>query len=58
MHPDLRPKVVRVLEALTQRGFQPKVFFAWRSVAVQLEIFKKGNTENSKLKQVKKESGL
>jgi hypothetical protein len=45
LHPDLRPKVVAVLEALTQRGFQPKVFFAWRSVAVQLEIFEKGNTK-------------
>jgi peptidoglycan L-alanyl-D-glutamate endopeptidase CwlK len=39
------PKVVAVLEALNRRGFQPKVFFAWRSVAVQLEIFKKGNTK-------------
>lgn len=44
MHPDLRPKVAAVLAALTKRGFQPKIFFAWRSVAVQLEIFKKGNT--------------
>jgi hypothetical protein len=41
----LRPKVTAVLEALARRGFQPKVFFGWRSVAVQLEIFKKGHTK-------------
>jgi len=45
MHPDLRPKVSAVIAALQQRGFQAKIFFAWRSVAVQLEIFKKGHTK-------------
>jgi hypothetical protein len=45
MHPDLRPKVTIVIAKLTARGFQPKIFFGWRSVAVQLEIFKKGNTK-------------
>ncbi len=44
MFPAMRPKVEAVLEGLKQRGFQPKVFFAWRSVAVQLELFRKGNT--------------
>jgi peptidoglycan L-alanyl-D-glutamate endopeptidase CwlK len=34
-----------VLAALQKRGFQAKIFFAWRSVAVQLEIFKKGHTK-------------
>jgi hypothetical protein len=42
--PALRPKVSEVLAALTKRGFQPKIFFGWRSVAVQLELLKKGNT--------------
>jgi hypothetical protein len=45
MHPDLRPKVTAVLAGLARRGFQPKIFFAWRSVAVQLDIFKKGHTK-------------
>jgi peptidoglycan L-alanyl-D-glutamate endopeptidase CwlK len=45
MHPDLRPKVEAVIAALQKRGFQAKIFFAWRSVAVQLEIFKKGHTK-------------
>ncbi|MBK9264413.1 MAG: M15 family metallopeptidase [Polyangiaceae bacterium] len=44
MFPAMRPKVEAVLEGLRQRGFQPKVFFAWRSVAVQLELYRKGNT--------------
>jgi peptidoglycan L-alanyl-D-glutamate endopeptidase CwlK len=39
MHPDLRPKVRNVLTALQQRGFQPKVFYGWRSVAVQLRLY-------------------
>lgn len=42
--PPMRPKVTTVLEELEQRGFQPKIFFAWRSVAVQLELFRKGHT--------------
>ena len=37
----MRPKVVRVLDALKAEGFKPKIFFAWRSVAVQLEIVAK-----------------
>jgi peptidoglycan L-alanyl-D-glutamate endopeptidase CwlK len=45
VHPDLRPKLNAVLAGLAKRGFQPKIFFGWRSVAVQLEIFKKGNTK-------------
>lgn len=45
LHVDMRPKVTAVLEGLRARGFQPKIFFAWRSVAVQLEIVKKGNSD-------------
>jgi len=45
MHPRLQPKVKNVLAALKKRGFQPKVFYGWRSVAVQLEIFKKGHSK-------------
>jgi hypothetical protein len=44
MNPLLRPKVEAVLAAPSGRGFHPKIFFAWRSVAVQLQIFAEGNT--------------
>src|SRR6185436_3267910 len=44
MHPDLRPKVTAVLKALQKRSFQPVIFFGWRSVAVQLEIYKRGDS--------------
>jgi hypothetical protein len=44
MHPDMRPKVKAVLEGMTARGFQPKIFYGWRSVAKQLEIVKEGNS--------------
>jgi hypothetical protein len=45
MHPELRPLVKEVVEGLTKRGFQPIIFFGWRSVAVQLEIYKKHHTK-------------
>lgn len=40
-----RPKVVKVLEGLKKKGFQPSIFFGWRSVKVQLELVKKGNSK-------------
>lgn len=45
MHPMLRPKVRAVVTALTQRGFQAKIFYGWRSVAVQLEIYLRGDSK-------------
>ncbi len=45
MNPMLRPKVQAVQAALTQRGFQPKIFYGWRSVAVQLQLFQQGNSK-------------
>ena len=45
MNPLLRPKVQAVVLALTQAGFQPKIFFGWRSVAVQLQLFNAGNSK-------------
>jgi|SRR5271157_1053134 len=41
----LRPKVQAILHTLTVQGFQPKIFFAWRSVQVQEQLFKQGNTK-------------
>ena len=45
MNPLLAPKVQAVLTALTKGGFQPKVFYGWRSVAVQLQLFTAGNSK-------------
>ena len=45
MHVDLRPKVQAVLDALKQSGFEPKVFYGWRSVAVQLKLYSMGNSK-------------
>jgi peptidoglycan L-alanyl-D-glutamate endopeptidase CwlK len=45
MHPELRPLVQGVVDALAKRGFQSFIFYAWRSVAKQLEIVKQGNSK-------------
>ena len=45
LHPLLRPKVQATLGALKQRGFQPKIFYGWRSVAVQLQLYNQGNSK-------------
>lgn len=42
---NFRSKVKGVLEALTKGGFQPKIFYGWRSVAVQQELVKKGRSK-------------
>ena len=42
---DLRPKVKTVVEALKKRGFSPTVFYGWRSVAVQLQLYNQGNSK-------------
>jgi hypothetical protein len=44
LSPRLRPKVSRVLQALKERGYQPVIFYGWRSVKVQLELVKQGNS--------------
>ena len=45
MTPTLRPLVQAVIGGLALRGFQPTIFFGWRSVAVQLELFRQGNSK-------------
>jgi peptidoglycan L-alanyl-D-glutamate endopeptidase CwlK len=45
LHPDLRPIVSAVLQALGERGFQPKIYYGWRSVAVQLQLYYQGNSK-------------
>lgn len=45
LNPDFREKVKKVLAALEKRGFQPKIFYAWRSVAVQQELVRKGRSK-------------
>jgi hypothetical protein len=45
MNPDFREKVKGVVAALKQRGFQPKIFYGWRSVAVQQELVRTGRSK-------------
>jgi peptidoglycan hydrolase-like protein with peptidoglycan-binding domain len=40
--PKLRDKVRPVILALKARGFEPEIFYGWRSVQVQLELVRKG----------------
>lgn len=42
---DFRTRVEKVLDALRKRGFKPKIFYGWRSVAVQEELVKKGRSK-------------
>lgn len=44
LNPQFRSKVVSVLAKLRGRGFQPKVFFGWRSVQVQQELVRLGRS--------------
>ena len=41
----LRTKTVRILETLNSGGYRPKIFFGWRSVAVQRRLFEAGNSK-------------
>jgi len=45
LNPAFREKVKKVLTALETRSFQPKIFYAWRSVAVQQELVKMGRSK-------------
>ena len=45
MNPQLAVKVRGVLDALNQRGFQPKVFYGWRSVDVQARLYAEGKSK-------------
>jgi peptidoglycan L-alanyl-D-glutamate endopeptidase CwlK len=45
LNASLKPKVKVVLDALKQRGYQPKIVYGWRSIATQLKLYTKGNTK-------------
>ncbi len=45
LDPIFRIKVKDIVNALKSRGFQPKIFYGWRSVAVQQELVKKGRSK-------------
>jgi peptidoglycan L-alanyl-D-glutamate endopeptidase CwlK len=45
MNPALAAKVRLVLAALTKRSFQPKIFYGWRSQAVQARLFAEGKSK-------------
>lgn len=42
---EFRPKVQDLLSRLIIAGFKPKIFYGWRSVQVQEELYKKGRTK-------------
>lgn len=44
MEPTLRSKVPGLLNTLNKQGFQPKIFYAWRSVAVQQRLVAEGKS--------------
>jgi len=41
MNPEFRTKVKSIISELIKQGFKPKIFYGWRSHAVQLELFNK-----------------
>ena len=45
MKPEMAVKVRQVLAALTAKGFQPKVFYGWRSVTVQAKLYAEGKSK-------------
>ena len=45
LDPAMKPKVEKVIETLKLKGFQPKLFFAHRTLHEQQEIFKKGHSK-------------
>lgn len=47
LHPKLRPLVEATIEGLKERGFQPFIFYAWRSLDEQRKITKKGHSKVS-----------
>lgn len=40
----MRPKIERVLTALKEEGYKPKIVYAWRSVTKQLELVEAGHS--------------
>jgi hypothetical protein len=44
MEPTLRSKIPAILDTLGRQGFQPKIFYAWRSVAVQQRLVAEGKS--------------
>lgn len=43
--PPMRPRVERTLAVLRAQGFQPKIVYAWRSVAVQAQLVEQGHSK-------------
>ena len=47
MHPQLSPRVQGLLKGLAARGFQPMIFYGWRSLEVQKRKLKEGHSRVS-----------
>jgi len=41
----LRRKTIRILDSLKSSEFKPKIYYAWRSVAIQRRLFEEGNSK-------------
>src|SRR5438874_3293195 len=45
LEPAFRAKVQILLEKLKAAGFKPKIFYGWRSVDVQQQLFREGKSQ-------------
>ena len=45
LHAAMRPKVDSLLARLAARGFRPRIFSAWRSMAVQRQLYEAGRSK-------------
>jgi D-alanyl-D-alanine carboxypeptidase len=45
MKPEMATKVQTVLDKLAARGFEPRIVYGWRSVAVQAQLFADGRSK-------------
>jgi peptidoglycan L-alanyl-D-glutamate endopeptidase CwlK len=45
LEPGFRPKIEQIIHGLEKRGFQPKIFYAHRTLREQRKIFEAGNSK-------------
>lgn len=57
LHPELRPKVERILASLRREGFPAKLFFGWRSLETQARLAARGTGLRSGSKHVNQVDG-
>lgn len=45
MTEELRGKVLSVMRLLCERGFRPHIFYGWRSISVQIQLYSRGKSK-------------